>query len=135
MPFKINFIEALSFNYKLSKMFGLCQFTINYKGTFEAKTTRADILVLLFWSIFYGYDCLNIYSKPADQSKYTSTIYFIGISIIELSSILIHICVFWINFMHRKKTIKILRNIHDAGQKVRHKISKGLLDYKTSQIF
>lgn len=119
MSFRSNFYDVLSLNYKLSKVFGFCQLSRNVNGAFETKTTRVDVFIILFWSIFYGYNCFNVYLKPNDQSKYSSTIYYIGISIVDMTSILIQISVIWLNFVHRKKTVKIVRNIQDVSQKVR----------------
>lgn len=115
---KRNFVEALSFNYKLSKFFGLFPFTIYYNRVFDTKTTRTDILILIFWSIFYGYDCFNVFSKSSEPSKYSSTVYIIGIAIIDKCAILTQICVIWMNFVYRKKTAKILRNIDYVDQQV-----------------
>ena len=124
---KSSFHEVSNSNYKLSKIFGLCQFTICTES-FETKTTFLDVLVLLLWSFFYGYDCLNIYSKPSEKSNYTSTIYFIGISMIDVSSIIIHICVFWLNFFHRKTTANILKGIYNFDQQVNLFTSAFLVD-------
>ena len=127
MSSKSSFYEVSNLNYKLSKIFGLCQFTI-YTESFETRTTFLDVLVLLLWSFFYGYNCLNIYTKPSEKSKYTSTIYFIGISLCELTSVIIHICVLWLNFVYREATASVLRGIYSVDQQVNLYTSAFLVD-------
>ena len=114
---KHNFYDVIKPFFCLLKFFGFFQIS-EYESSKDVKSTFVDIILLLFWTLFFASSVIIDFSSPLDDEKFSSMIYSAGVFLDSLISSISQTVIPILNFYHRKKLLKIVRNIHLVDQKV-----------------
>lgn len=115
----VNYYHVIKFNFIISKIFGVCQFTINFRDVTQTpKVTLIDITILSFWSVFYGFDGYFSSSLPYFTDTNTSIIFHIGNELLDKVALITQFGLIWFGFAYRGSIQELLKKIVQVDQMV-----------------